>query len=117
MPRPPRYEDAQTTYYTLQDEIERTQQQIAGMQQNADQLSAGRPSRALEAYKGGNSDLDAIMAGSDVLDAMRRSELLDRVNAQGNDAVDQLGAMTEDLHIQQEDLANKLDKQEDLSRA
>ena len=61
------------------------------------QLSAVAPSRALEAYKGGNSDLDAIMDGTDVLDAMRRSALLDRVNEQGNDAVDQLGAMTEDL--------------------
>ena len=32
------------------------------------------------------------MNGEDVLDAMRRNELLDRVNRQGNDAVDQLGA-------------------------
>ena len=35
-----RYENAETTYYTLQDEIDRTKQQIAGMQANADQLGA-----------------------------------------------------------------------------
>ena len=109
-----RYENAQTTYYTLQDEIDRTKQQIAGMQQNADQLGAVARARALEAYKGGNSGLNAIMDGTDVLDAMRRGALLDRVNAQGNNAVDELGAMTEDLNIQQEDLSAKLDKQTDL---
>jgi murein DD-endopeptidase MepM/ murein hydrolase activator NlpD len=112
-----KYEDAQTTYYTLQDEIERTQQQIAGMQQNADQLGALARSRALEAYKGGNSDLDAIMDGNNVLDAMRRSALLDRVNAEGNDAVDQLGAMTEDLNIRQDELNAKLGRQEELLSA
>ena len=84
------------------------------MQQNADQLGTVARARALEAYKGGNSDLNAIMDGTDVLDAMRRGALLDRVNAQGNNAVDELGAMTEDLNIQQEDLSAKLDKQADL---
>ena len=103
-----RYEDAQTTYYTLEDDIDRTKQQVAGLQKNADALSAVATARALEAYKGGNSDLDAIMNGADVLEAMRRSELLDRVNRQGNAAVDQLGAMTEDLHLQEAELDHKL---------
>ena len=109
-----RYEDAQTTYYTLEDDIDRTKQQVAGLQKNADALSAVATARALEAYKGGNSDLDAIMNGADVLEAMRRSELLDRVNRQGNAAVDQLGAMTEDLHVQQAELDHKLGQQADL---
>jgi murein DD-endopeptidase MepM/ murein hydrolase activator NlpD len=108
-----RYEEAQSTYYTLQEEIELTQQQIAGMQQNADQLGAVARSRALEAYKGGNSDLDAIMDGNGVLDAMRRGALLDRVNAEGNDAVDRLGAMTEDLNIRQGELNTKLEQQQE----
>ena len=109
-----RYEDAQTTYYTLQDDIDRTKQQVAGLQKNADALSAVATARALEAYKGGNADLDAIMNGADVLEAMRRSELLDRVNRQGNAAVDQLGAMTEDLHLQEAELDHKLGQQADL---
>ena len=54
------------------------------------------------------------MNGADVLDAMRRSELLDRVNRQGNAAVDQLGAMTEDLHLQEAALDHKLGQQADL---
>ncbi len=109
-----RYEDAQTTYYTLKDDIDRTRQQVAGLQKNADAISAVATARALEAYKGGNADLDAIMNGADVLEAMRRSELLDRVNRQGNDAVDQLGAMTEDLHAQEATLDDKLGQQADL---
>ena len=54
------------------------------------------------------------MNGADVLEAMRRSELLDRVNRQGNAAVDQLGAMTEDLHLQEAELDHKLGQQADL---
>ena len=54
------------------------------------------------------------MGGDDVLDAMRRSELLDRVNEDGNDAVDQLGAMTEDLNIQEANLNEQLAEQEDV---
>jgi murein DD-endopeptidase MepM/ murein hydrolase activator NlpD len=109
-----RYEDAQTTYYTLEDDIVRTRQQVAGLKKNADALSAVATERALEAYKGGNADLDAIMNGADVLEAMRRSELLDRVNRQGNAAVDQLGAMTEDLHLQEAALDDKLGQQAEL---
>jgi murein DD-endopeptidase MepM/ murein hydrolase activator NlpD len=109
-----RYEDAQTTYYSLEDDIDRTRQQVAGLQKNADALSAVATARALEAYKGGNNDLDAIMNGADVLDAMRRSELLDRVNRQGNAAVDQLGAMNEDLRLQEAALDDKLGQQADL---
>jgi murein DD-endopeptidase MepM/ murein hydrolase activator NlpD len=108
------YEEAQTTYYTLQDEIERTQNEIAAKQQDADRLSGVARSRALEAYKGGNDDLDAILDGTDVLDAMRRSAWLDRVNAEGNDAVAQLSAMTEDLNIEKQGLDEKLARQEGL---
>jgi murein DD-endopeptidase MepM/ murein hydrolase activator NlpD len=109
-----RYEEAQTTYYTLEDEIERTRQQISGLQANAEALSTVATARALEAYKGGNADLDAIMDGTDVLDAMRRSALLDRVNAKGNDAVDQLDSLTEDLHLQEGELNEKLSQQQQL---
>ena len=108
------YETAQTTYYTLEDEIERTQQSITTLQQDTEALGSIARARALEAYKGGNSDLDAIMDGADVLDAMRRSTLLDRVNEKGNNAVDQLGAMTEDLQIQQAELDEKRAQQEKL---
>jgi peptidoglycan LD-endopeptidase LytH len=106
-----RYDDAQTTYYGLEEEIARTKQQVAGLQHDADALAAVATARALEAYKGGNANLDAIIGGVDVMDAMRRGALLDRVNAEGNNAVDKLGAMAEDLHLQQAALDQKLAQQ------
>jgi murein DD-endopeptidase MepM/ murein hydrolase activator NlpD len=108
------FEAAQTTYYTLQDEIQRTEQQIASTQRDADALGAVARARALEAYKGGNSELDAIMDGTDVMDAMRRSTMLDRANEKGNAAVDQLDAITEDLGIQRSRLDEQRAQQEKL---
>ena len=108
------YDDAQTKYFTLEEEIERTRQQIATLEQQSATLTTVASERAIEAYKGGNSDLDTIMQGSDVLDAMRRSELLDRANQEGNDAVDQLGALTEDLDLQQASLDKQIAEQKDL---
>jgi murein DD-endopeptidase MepM/ murein hydrolase activator NlpD len=109
-----RYDDAQTSYYGTQDEIARTRERLAGLQRDTDALSAVATARAIEAYKGGNANLEAVMAGGDVMDAMRRSTLLNRVNAQGNNAVDKLGAMTEDLHLEEAALADKLARQQDL---
>jgi murein DD-endopeptidase MepM/ murein hydrolase activator NlpD len=109
-----RYEAAQTSYYTLQDDIAAARRQIAGLEREAKKLRTVATARAIEAYKGGNSNLDAIMSGRDVLDAMRRTALLDRVNRGGNDAADQLGAKTEDLHVSEQQLADKLDQQADV---
>jgi murein DD-endopeptidase MepM/ murein hydrolase activator NlpD len=109
-----RYEAAQTSYYTLHDDIAAARRQIAGLEREAKKLRTVATARAIEAYKGGNSNLDAIMSGSDVLEAMRRTALLDRVNRGGNDAVDQLGAKTEDLHVSEQQLADKLDQQADV---
>ena len=53
-----RYEDAQTTYYRLAGRHRPYQAAGAGRQQNADALKCGRHARALEAYKGGNADLE-----------------------------------------------------------
>ena len=71
------------TYYTLEG---RDRAHAAADRQHAEKpvqrrLRSSSQARAVEAYKGGNADLEAIMGGDDVLDAMRRSELLDRVNA------------------------------------
>ena len=78
--RPPRaYEDAQTTL--LHAPGRHRPDEAAGRRAPEERRRAAArspPPRALEAYKGGNADLDAIMDGADVLEAMRRSELLDR---------------------------------------
>lgn len=108
------FEAAQTRYYTLEGDIARARQEVERTRAEADAIAAVATARAVEAYKSGNGDIDTIMAGTDVLDAMRRSELLDRANAQGNDAVDRLGAITEDLQVMESALQEQLDEQERL---
>jgi murein DD-endopeptidase MepM/ murein hydrolase activator NlpD len=109
-----RYDDAQSEYYRLEGDIERTREEVATLQASSAQIAIVAQARAVEAYKGGNADMEAIMGGDDVLDAMRRSELLDRVNEDGNDVVDQLGAMTEDLNVEEANLNEQLAEQEDV---
>lgn len=108
------FEAAQTRYYTLEGDIARARQEMEKTREEADHISAVATARAVEAYKSGNGDIDTIMSGTDVLDAMRRNELLDRVNAAGNDAVDRLGAITEDLQVMESALQDQLDEQERL---
>ncbi|MGQ0826214.1 MAG: murein hydrolase activator EnvC family protein [Actinomycetota bacterium] len=107
-----RYEEAQTKYWSLEEDIERTRETITTIDADAQAIAVVAEERALEAYKGGNSDVEAILNSDDVLDAMRRNELLDRVNDEGNSAVDRLGAMTEDLHVLEGSLDTQLGDQE-----
>jgi murein DD-endopeptidase MepM/ murein hydrolase activator NlpD len=109
-----RYDDAQTEYYGLQSEIEAKQATIATTEAEAQKLTGAAQARAIEAYQGGTAEFQIIMDGADVLDAVRRNELLDRVNEQGNDAVDQLSVVTEELHAQQAALNDQLAAQEQV---
>ena len=107
-----KYDEAQTEYYGLQSEIEAKQATIATTEAEAQKLTGAAQERAIEAYQGGSAEFEIIMDGDDVLDAMRRNELLDRVNEQGNSAVDQLSVVTEELHAQQASLNEQLAAQE-----
>jgi murein DD-endopeptidase MepM/ murein hydrolase activator NlpD len=107
-----RFEEAQTRYYALQEDIERTRETVAALERDAAGIALLAQERAIEAYRRAGRELDSIISGDDVLEAMRRNELLDRVNAQGNDAVDRLGALTEDLRVQEQALAQQVAEQE-----
>ena len=48
-----------------------------------------------------------------MLDAARRATLLDRVDARGNAAMEQLGAVTDDLHAHEADLRKELKRSAD----
>jgi murein DD-endopeptidase MepM/ murein hydrolase activator NlpD len=113
-----RYEEAQTHFYELDREIQRTRAGLETLQGEVDQLLARARTRAVEAYVTGNSvALDGFVEGRDVLDAVRRTEFLDRVNAAGDDAVDQLGAMSEELDVRERQLAADLEDQRELTEA
>ena len=70
--------------------------------------------RAVEAYTDSGLEIDALVDGDDVLDARRRNELLERVNEDGDNAVARLGALTEDLRVQEANLNNQIAEQEQL---
>lgn len=106
-----RYEEATTRYHELDADIGRTRQTLAALDDEAASLRTVARQRAVEAYKGKNVDFSTVVAGDDVLDAMRRTALLDRVNASGDDALDQLGALSEELDLQEAELARRLEEQ------
>ncbi|HEX5615976.1 MAG TPA: peptidoglycan DD-metalloendopeptidase family protein [Acidimicrobiia bacterium] len=109
-----RYEAARARYYELDAEIAATRAQLEAAEADAARIRARARARAVEAYKGSSLDLETIVSGDDVLDAVRRAEFLDRVNASGNDAVDLLGAVSEDLEIRSRELDEKLAEQQSV---
>lgn len=106
-----RYEEASTRYHELDADIQRTRQALTALDDEASVLRTVARERAVEAYKGKNVDFSTVVAGDDVLDAMRRTALLDRVNASGDDALDELGALSEELDLQEAELARRLEEQ------
>jgi murein DD-endopeptidase MepM/ murein hydrolase activator NlpD len=106
------YDDAQNDYYGLQNDIAVTRENVKSTEASAQALTAAAQARAVEAYQGSTNKLELVMNGDDVRVAMRRNELLDRVNEDGNDAVDQLSVMTEELHAQEATLNDQLKTQE-----
>jgi peptidoglycan LD-endopeptidase LytH len=110
-----RYDEAQTRFYALDEDIRRARTGMAALRARAKQLQARARERAIEAYiSGTDTGLEELVSGDDVLDAVRRTQFLDRANAAGDDAVDQLGAMQEELDIRERKLAKQLDQQRAL---
>jgi septal ring factor EnvC (AmiA/AmiB activator) len=113
-----RYEAAQTRYYTLDNEIRRTRAGVDALKAETRVLIRRARARAIEAYvTGSNPGLDGIVEGDDVLDAVRRTQFLDRVNAAGDEAVDQLGSMLEELDVREQRLNSEIEQQQKVNAA
>ena len=104
-------EDANNRYYELEQDIARNEQAVESLELEASGLRVIARQRAVDAYQGQHFDLADIIAADDVLDAARRSQFLDRLNATGEEAIDQLGAMSEELAVKQAKLAGQRDEQ------
>lgn len=104
-------EEANTRYYQLDVEIARAEQAIEVIELQASGLRVLATQRAVDAYKGQHFDLVDIVVADDVLDAARRTQFLDRLNASGDEAIGALGAMSEDLAVKREDLAARREEQ------
>ena len=104
-------EEANDRYYQLEVEISRTEQAIEELELEASGLRILATRRAVDAYKGQHFDLADIVAADDVLDAARRTQFLDRLNASGDEAIDELGAMSEELSVKQTELGARREEQ------
>jgi murein DD-endopeptidase MepM/ murein hydrolase activator NlpD len=104
------YQNAQSRYYSLQDQVAAGQKKVAGLQAEQKALVKLAQMRALVAYKGGSLELNDFMGfGDDVMESARRATLLDRVNARGNAAIAQLTVVNDELRARQKELNSQLD--------
>jgi len=104
-------EEANTRYYQLDVEISRAEQALEALELRAAGLRVLATQRAVDAYKGQHFELVDIVAADDVLDAARRTQFLDRLNASGDEAIGELGAMAEELAAKQKELAASREEQ------
>ncbi len=103
------YDAAQTHYYELQDEQVSTQRTIDSLTVQQRHLAALGRLRAVIAYKRGSLFLSDVFGnGSDILDAARRTTMLNDVSAKGDDVMTQLSAVTGELHDRQAALRNEV---------
>jgi len=110
-----KYTEAQSMFEQLGDEIAAAEESIAVHEAEAAALQALAEHRAVTAYTGRDVSFPVELEDEDVMDSARRTELLERVNARDNDAVDALAALTEDLEAQRAELAEAQEEQARLA--
>src|SRR5262245_55205061 len=91
---------------TLDSDIAQLEEQVAQASADAARTEVVARARALEIYMGSRGDVVTVLdvSGDDALDSVRRAELLDRANAESNQAIADFEAATEDLTAQRETL-------------
>jgi len=106
------YDGAQARYGALDAAITRTRQQISSLRARQQRLAALARQRAVAGYVRAPLVIDDVVGNTtNVLDAARRAEFLDRANARSNAAIDKLGAVTGDLHVRAAEMSRQLDAQ------
>jgi len=75
-------------------------------------LRARARDRAVQAYKRGGTELTAVIGATDILALMRRTHLLDELNAQDHALFEELAQVTEDLESQRAQLQEARDAQQ-----
>ena len=91
----------------LDSEIAELQQQVTVAQDHADRTAVVARARALEIYKGSGADFGPVLDTADALDSGRRAELLDRANAQSEQAIDDFESASIDLTKKREELETR----------
>lgn len=98
-----RYFEQLDRYEVVGTEIEATEQRMADIRGQASGLRAIVARRALQAYKNGGS-VDFMLDGTGITDIARGAKLLSAANARDDDAVAELGILTDDLQARRAEL-------------
>jgi peptidoglycan LD-endopeptidase LytH len=103
------YDAAQTRYFELADEQASSQREIQSLTVQQRHLETLGRARAVVAYMRGSLVIGDVLAnGSDILDAARRTTMLDDLNATGNQVIAQLDSVTSALHDHQATLQHEI---------
>jgi murein DD-endopeptidase MepM/ murein hydrolase activator NlpD len=105
--------EAEAEYFHLELQVAATGRSIDHLRVDQQRLAKLARLRAVAAYRGGSGIIGDFIGGdSNVMDAARRTTMLDRVNARGNEAIAQLAVITSELHRQDTSLRNEIKRQE-----
>ena len=91
----------------LDTQIAELQQQVTVAESDANRTAIVARARALEIYKGSGSDFGPVLDSTDALDSVRRAELLDRANAQSQQAIDDYETASIDLTKKRQELEGR----------
>jgi peptidoglycan hydrolase CwlO-like protein len=95
----------------LERDIAELERKVTDARTRADRTAVVARERALQIYKGSGTGLGPVLASNDALDSVRRAELLDRANEDGQRAIDKLETDSEELTAQQEALEKRRKEQ------
>jgi peptidoglycan LD-endopeptidase LytH len=106
------FDEAQAQFYSLQDEAQRTERNVADLRVEAGRLRLVVQQRAVRMYMtGGGLPLGSVFADtSDAVDVARRAVLVDTVNAEDQTALAQFAATQDDLRARESALRKQLDE-------
>lgn len=103
-------------------QLQETQDNIAGhaaaieiARAKAAQLHGIAAERALYAYKHAGNRLDVVFGAQDAVQAVRRTQLLDRANQTDSDVVRKLAAINQDLRDEEAQLQKERQQQQQVS--
>ncbi|MBM3672350.1 MAG: hypothetical protein FJW86_09265 [Actinobacteria bacterium] len=98
------YVDTLVHAQALETQIAEIEARLPELAAQRRDLRARARKRAVAAYKRGGTELDAVIGATDVVSLMRRTHLLEELNAQDTELFDELARVTEDLEAQRADL-------------
>jgi hypothetical protein len=108
------YLDSLAQAAALETQIAAIEARLPALAEQRKELRARARERAVSAYKRIGSQVTPILTTDDVMSAMRRTHLLDELNAQDHEAFDDLAEVTKQLEAQRAQLQQTRSEQQQV---